>query len=279
MLYFRYQSRSTGRATSRWLSAAIMVGMLAWAIGTAGQAGNITQPDPLLSRLGMDVRLLDRVKDWQPLADSDREPFYALLAAAASAEPEQLLREAKNSSESESFPAARLFADPAGQRGRLVRLAGVARRVVRVPIDDHDAAKLKLDHYYEIDLFTADSQGNPVVLCVPELPAGMTCGEPPNYCEPVEAAGFFFKVWRYPVTTAGQFPAELPEKVLLQAAALVVGQSPIWHPRAKAAVASSGGGLAAAMLLLVLAGVWLLLLHLGRSDREFFEKFLAKRLQ
>ena len=72
-----------------------------------------------------------------------------------------------------------LFRDPASQRGRLVKLSGTARRVVRVPIDDPPIiSRLGADHYFEIDLVAEGSQSNPLVFCTLDLPDGMPLSGP-----------------------------------------------------------------------------------------------------
>lgn len=237
-------------------------------------------PTTLLGNLGMDVALLDDVTDDKSLEDCDREAFYEMLAAAGRAQPGQLLRiagEELNQSGQRKFSVAALFNEPAKQRGRLVSLSGVARRTVRIPIEDLDiVARFHRDHYYEIDLFPDDSQGNPVVVCVPDLPEGMSPGGPPQYREPIEVAGFFLKTWRYPAVLCDEDRGLQSGKAVVQSAPLLIGQTPVRCPQARSGPTATGM-IAGAMLALVMIGVWLLLWHLRHGDREFHEKVLARR--
>jgi hypothetical protein len=278
-------------------------------------------PATPLGELGVDVGLLDDVQDDAPLAAADHEVFYQVLAAVRQAEPGALLRQAREAagagaprgtvplkgtvpfssdenwdSPRQEFPAAviPLFNEPAAQRGRLVGLAGTACRVTRVAVDEPQvAARFHLDHYYEIDLLTPDSQDNPLVVCAADLPEGMPLGGPPGYREPVRVAGFFFKLWRYPLPSADRPKGTVPfssdenrdsprelsaadRKIALQSAPLVIGQPPIWR-RAKHASAPPTAQIAGGLLALVLAGVWLLTWHWRQTDREFYSNLIAKR--
>ncbi len=62
-----------------------------------------------------------------------------------------------------------LFNEPASQRGRLVLLSGSARDVLRVDVPDRDIQeRFGIRHYYQVHLFTDDSQGNSLIICVRE---------------------------------------------------------------------------------------------------------------
>ena len=108
--------------------------------------------DSPLGNLGMDFGLFEGISDNSPLTATDRDAFYRLLLLARNADPARLNRDAEHlDGSSPGLPA--LFRDPASQRGRLVRLSGTARRVVRVPINDPAViSRLGADHYFEIDL-------------------------------------------------------------------------------------------------------------------------------
>jgi hypothetical protein len=217
-------------------------------------------PAGLLGDLGMDFGLMATLKENRPLLGEEQEAFYQLLSAVGRAKPGELLRQADaelRRSGRRSISVVPLFNQPEQQSGRLVVLEGSARSVVEVPIDDPElAARLGINHYYQITLFTygtpqetdADSQGNPLVVCVRELPAGMPVGDDPGYTEQVRVAGFYFKKWSYPILRPG-------EKSVLQLAPLVIGQKPLW-------CAGSGGhwrgiSLVSAAALLVLSVVLL----------------------
>ena len=120
------------------------------------------RPQSPLGNLGMDFGVFAGVRDSSELMAADHAVFYRMLLLARNADPVRLNRDAARlDASSQGLPA--LFHDPAGQRGRLVKLAGTARRVVRVPIDDPPVvSRLGADHYFEIDLMAEGSQGNPL---------------------------------------------------------------------------------------------------------------------
>ena len=71
-----------------------------------------------------------------------------------------------------------LFNEPASQRGSLVTLRGDALRAVEIRVDDPDVVeRFGIRRYYEVEIVTDDSQNNPLVCCVAELPEGMPLGD------------------------------------------------------------------------------------------------------
>ena len=149
--------------------------------------------------------------------------------------------------------------------------------MTRIDVNDPDIiARLGLEHYYEIDLFTADSQDNPIVVCVPSLPDGMPLGGPPEYRESVEIIGFFLKVWRYPVPP-GKSDATPGQGTVMQSAPLLVGLPPLWQHPTPSRSRSLTGTVAGLTLALVMAGVWLLLWHIRNTDEEFHENMISGR--
>ncbi|MEO2046863.1 MAG: hypothetical protein ABGX16_09855 [Pirellulales bacterium] len=83
-----------------------------------------------------------------------------------------------------------LFLEPQEQVGHLTIVEGTARRAVKIvlPADPWS-------HYYELEIFTADSQNLPVVCCVSRLPVDFPLGD--TIRKPVRMAGIFFKSWLY----------------------------------------------------------------------------------
>ncbi len=182
-------------------------------------------PDNVLGKLGMDFGLFDEVRDKAGL--EERECFYQLLAAVRRADPRVLRREAREqlaASEEQwrrevddtgltpvERTAARrgleraaagvsdivpLFNSPATQRGKLVTVQGEALCAIEIRVDDPDIVqRFGIRRYYEVEMLTDDSQNNPVVCCVAQLPQGMPLGE--NIHEGVRVTGFFFKSWGY----------------------------------------------------------------------------------
>jgi hypothetical protein len=83
-----------------------------------------------------------------------------------------------------------LFLEPQEQVGHLTIVEGTARRAVKIILPADPWA-----HYYELEIFTADSQNLPVVCCVSRLPAEFPLGD--TIRKPVRVAGIFFKSWLY----------------------------------------------------------------------------------
>jgi hypothetical protein len=201
-------------------------------------------PPTPLGELRMDVGLLDSLQDRKPLGRDEHEAFYQALAAVGRAPAGSLMRLADKQLQASGRAASSvvpLFNRPQAERGRLVVLRGTARRAIKIFIDDAEmVARLGVDHYYEIGLFTEDSQDNPLVVCVPELPPGMPPGEDFRYLEEIRVAGFFLKVWSYRSARMDQ------GKPLSQLAPLVMAQTPVWHaapppPRAPIPAVISAG--------------------------------------
>lgn len=181
------------------------------------------------------------------------------------------------------YSVAPLFNDPENQLGRLVLLDGVARRAVRIDVGTAPDGtpsdvqrRFGIDHYFEVDLFTDDSQNNPVVFCVRELPPGFPTGE--SIREPVRLAGFFFKSWSFPsrrrIETATSSDGG---GVTLQFAPLLVGRGPIWLQTSEASGNGVGGMIFGGLFVLVLAAVWGAVWWFGRQERRFYDRALADR--
>jgi hypothetical protein len=211
--------------------------------------------------------LFDGVHDNCPLVAEDSAAFYRLLEVTKLVDASKLQREATTL---DSAAAASLYHDPAAVRGRLFRVTGTARRAVRAPIDDSAmAARLGADHYFQIDLLTDALEDNPLTFCTLELPRGMPLGGPPGYGQPIEVTGFFLKTWQYPVPlTAGEKAANPAAARAFQAAPLLIGPKPNWHPSSAAKESSSGWGFTG-ILALAITGLGLLLWSLRQSDLEF----------
>ena len=153
-----------------------------------------------LKQLGMDMVLLDSIQNRKPLLASERNCFYSMLAAAGSARPYELETAAiadLKRSERKQFNVAPLFNDPASYAGSLVMIEGDARRAIEIHVDNPEIVRrFNIRRYYEIAIFTDDSQGNPLICCVLEVPRQMPLGE--DIFAQVRVAGFFMKSWAYP---------------------------------------------------------------------------------
>jgi hypothetical protein len=241
-----------------------------------------------------------------PRSNDEREAFYQMLAAAGKIGANQLIRFAKGNlqtirgrweremaqtrdanrralahevihrAKAGLYSVAPLFNDAPRQQGQLIVVDGTARRVVRVEVgsraggvESDVARRFRIDHYYEMQVFTDDSQNYPLVFCVRELPATLPVGD--NLHVPVRVAGFFFKDWQY--TTRGTRDAETAELHPVgrqQHSPLLIGRAPILlqldEKRGTAQLV--GGGL----FLLALGGIWAVAWWLSRGDRQFDER-------
>jgi len=232
-------------------------------------------PATTLGKLGMDVGLFDTVSDHSPIKASEREAFYQLLAAAGRAEIGQLDRLTQD-----DYSVEPLFNAPELQRGRLVGLSGVARRITKVVVDDPDIVeRFGIDHYYEVGVFTDDSQGNPVIFCVRELPEGMPTGD--RISEAVRIPAFFLKTWTFETAQLNQKAAEQaaegqPRQRLKQVAPLLIGKSLHWQTAPVAAPPGISGWVAGSLFLLALAGVWFGAWRRHKADRTYAQGTLAR---
>ncbi|MBL9125493.1 MAG: hypothetical protein JNG90_17780, partial [Planctomycetaceae bacterium] len=157
-------------------------------------------PNTPLGRLGVDVSLLDELRQRQRLTGEDREAFYAVLDAVGRAP-------AVGAADSAPTPvtaefAQRLFADPATLVGANLWLDGVVRRAVRIRVNDPDVIeRYGIDHYYELEIFVdvprLAAPHNPLihVVCVRSVPEGFPLGENLNVAARVHA--YFLKLWSY----------------------------------------------------------------------------------
>ena len=248
-------------------------------------------PDDLLGRLGLDRGLFDSVQDQKPITAQDREAFYQLLAAVGRAKPDQLLEQAEEDlpktpeglrwtdrQGQELYSVVPLFNDAAAQRGRLVELSGMARRVEEIFLDDvQDAdiiARFGFNHYFQISLFTEDSGVNPLTFCVRELPEGMPFGNLPRYGEMIRVAGFFFKTWRYPVPKQADSSSPSGESKTAQLSPLLIGQSVSWRPANK----STGSSTTSTVVMGVLFAVVMIIVWIAAWRNRLREKRWEEKL-
>ena len=218
-------------------------------------------PKTELGELGMDAALLDDVRDRKSIRSEEREAFYQLLAVVGRTKPRELVRSAaqevvRRREEMEkrlkqadpdskqhalltqrlerlrlgSMDVVPLFNEPDRQRGKLVTLDGLARRAVKIRVEDADIVeRFGIDHYYEIEIFTNDSQQNPIAFCVREVSPSMPLGE--HIHENVRIAGFFFKSWAYATRRPQSEVVEGQRKLTQQQLApLLIAREAIWLP-------------------------------------------------
>jgi hypothetical protein len=197
----------------------------------------------------------------------------------------RLAHEVLRRMDEDRYSVAPLFNDPENQVGQLVTLEGVARRAVRIDVGTSVAAattpsdvrrRFGIDHYFEMDLFTDDSQNNPVVFCVRELPPGFPTGE--SIREPVRLAGFFFKSWSFRSRQAAETGSGGDAAATRQFAPLLVGRGPIWLQTPSPAGTGQAGWILGGLFVLVLAAIWAAVWWFGRGGRRFGERALPERL-
>lgn len=206
------------------------------------------------------------------LPPAELQRFNRLLMEAAF--PEMI-------AQSHRYSVVPLFTQPDKQIGRLVALEGICRRALRVPVDDPDIReRFQIDHYYELQLFTEDSQSNPVTFCVRSLPAGMPQGE--KISVKLRVAGFFFKTWSYSVPLTAErrkeilkrLPADRREKFKAEDferfhAPLMIGRQPVWLREPPVASSPVGGLVAGALFVAALIVAWISLWVANRGDQKF----------
>jgi hypothetical protein len=211
------------------------------------------------------------------LTGQNRECFYQLLAAAGRTGPGGLIAAATEElrrAGQEQFSVVPLFNEPRREQGRLVVLSGTARQVIPVRVSDEDVgARFGIDHYYQVSLFTEDSQSNPLVFCVRELPEGMPVGEGAQFGESVTVAGFFFNTWAYRNRRTDAASA----REEWQLAPLLIGRDLAWHPAEKPAPNPYVGAIAGGLFVLALLGIWLALWRYSRGDKRFHDKTIARQ--
>jgi len=193
-------------------------------------------PDTWLGNLGFDVGSFDqvpvsRVTELEQhgeernrrvfkFTEADREPFYGLLRAVSETPAGWLEEEAKKQHAEMPFGVTDLFNRPHETRGKPILLHGTAKRIVATPVTDSEARILfGIDQYYQIYLFTDQSRGNPIVVCVRSLPKGMPTGDAADFSQQITVAAVSYKLWIYETPTGPHY------------APVLVGRSPVWHPQ------------------------------------------------
>ena len=161
-----------------------------------------------VAELGIDVSLFETLEHGKKLTSTDRECFYQMLSHA-----EQLTRPGEHGLDvADTFNIVDLLRKPREQTGRAYDINGIARRAIRIPVNDADIqARFGIDHYYEVDVFVlmeptlilVDEESGektsyhkfPMTFCVRTLPSGFPEG--PVINQPVSVHGVYFKLWAY----------------------------------------------------------------------------------
>lgn len=175
----------------------------------------VTAAQHQLASARFDLGWLDTMRrvNRSPLSAEEQEPFFELFAAANRLSPP-------------TTPAAlgqhpldvpELLQRPQVAQGEFFRFQGVARRIVRILVDDPAAvAALGQGHYYQLDVLvpldrrairmTSSDESTqsspifegtfPITVCVTQLGAGLIEGE--NLRKNVAGVAVFYKLWSYP---------------------------------------------------------------------------------
>jgi hypothetical protein len=246
---------------------------MAWFPDQPGAGSGITPDHVFLASLGFDVGLFDQVKEGnkRPLSLADREGFYQLLAAVRTADRDEFRERSK------PLEMVPLLREPTMHHGELLTVEGIARRVIKVRVDDADVReRFGLDHYYQIDLFVdldkqviklgKDESGQkaavfensfPVTVCVPTLPPGFPEGD--RVRENVRVQAAFYKLWSY----SSEYVSSI-DKQLSQISPMLIGIEPRLTPTEP--FDSGIGYLLAALTVLLLVGI---LYSLWRTKNRF----------
>jgi hypothetical protein len=122
-------------------------------------------------------------------------------------------------------------------------------------------------YYYEIYLYTPDSQDNPLVFCVRELPEEIPTGSDPQYSQQIKVAGFFLKTWGFRPESADMPDGDPNAR---QLAPLLIGREPLWiQPPEADGLTPIIGAVTGVLFLVVLLAIWLAVWRSGKNDRHF----------
>ncbi|MCH2130398.1 MAG: hypothetical protein MK179_14730 [Pirellulaceae bacterium] len=275
-IFFKLTVNEQGQTVPVFVAARI-----AWQPQATSSELNVTESHVMLARAGMDLSLLDDVRDRQGLLSNDRECFYALMAASCRFESSKLHELAPEDTELHLLLDRQEYPQ---QRGELVALTGNVKRVVRVAVEAEEIrAHWGIDHYYEINLFVDESvqlknrhndenpmhyPRYPIVCCVRELPPGMPVGEDVN--EAARVVGFFMKLYAYKTQFTDAQPGQRR-----QFSPLLISNSPIWF-RQNSSTSYHWELIGGTGFVLAVVTIWLSVWRSNHRDKQFQAK-LKKR--
>ena len=163
-----------------------------------------------------------------PLTERDTIPFYTLLSFVRHLPSGALREEARRLAEGGEIKVTDLFNRPAKFQGEAVTLTGTVKRARAVPISSAGARALAgAERYYELYLYTGESQGYPVVCCVTSLPDRFPLGVGGDYHQNVTLSGILYKLWGYKASAAEDRPAGVSPWV---AVPLLFAGDLAWYP-------------------------------------------------
>ncbi|MDA7977316.1 MAG: hypothetical protein MPJ50_00945 [Pirellulales bacterium] len=181
-------------------------------------------PDTLLGRSGFDVATFEEVVPDGAITPSDAGAFHGLLAVLRGVgrqDLEQAARETLSTRElgdlslheASRHLVVEFMARPVDWCGEIVSLQGIARRALKIHVQDEELIEaLGVREYYEIEVFVDgpfrlpgfdDAVGRyPVTVCTTSLPPELIEGE--LLSVPVRLTGVYLKNWRYRSTMYAQ---------------------------------------------------------------------------
>lgn len=210
------------------------------------------------------------VRDFTEVAETERLPYFRLLAAvrrldAVQRQPESDPSANKTGRAAAGSQFADIYRHPEKYRGEMIRIRGYVRELSEWDAtDDNDQGLTTL---YQGWVFTEESLRNPYVIVCSEVSPGLRerirqQGKQ-SIKEPVEVAGVFFKIWKYEARDG------------TRGAPMILAHRLEWKPTA--APQSSGIWMwtgIAVLVLVVFPGIVFVIRSASRKDREFRERRL-----
>jgi len=259
---------------------------VAWHPDRVNKALGITDDDVVLGSLGMDLGQFDRVTDRTGVGIKDRECFYQMLAAVEKTSLAELRRLSPDEHDLDA-----MLNRPRSQRGRMLKLRGIARWAVKIPVNDADVReRFGINHYYQIVAFIpleipveakrdkkSEEKGKifadsyPMVFCVRRLPEGMPAGD--DIREEVSIPAFYFKLYAY----RSQFMSS-EDHNQRQLSPMFIGLEPEWI-RPQQTTNPFLGLIFGGLFVITLLGVWLGLWRYSRADRHFERSTLVRQFE
>lgn len=211
-----------------------------------------------------------RLNQFRLTAD-DTRPFYGLLAVVAQLKPGALAAEARRFSETAgAVTVVDLFNRPEKFTQAAVTFSGNIKRARRIAIHDPEVrACFGLDHYYELYLFTNDSQSYPIVCCTPTIPDGFPLGVGDDYRQNGTISGIFYKPWGFKIDAKnGENLNDLSSWI---AVPLLIAGDLDWQPEKSSPIPSAPSSRLILILFFAMAAAWWLYRRLRpkRKPLEF----------
>ncbi len=208
-------------------------------------------------------RIVARALRW---TTDDREPFYETLAAVKRLN----LRDDPREPIVDVVP---LFNAPEKLQGAKAKISGWARRVNMILVDDPDVrVATGIDRYYQLYVYTDDSQGWPLVLCVPELPDALPCGGGSNYRRVVDFTGYFYKTWAYKNSEKHDVNSDETPTSSWTRAPVLIGKITKAYPEDPPAPSPPFSASTLLTVFAVLACAWIVLRRLATRPPNYFSR-------